>query len=255
MKPARSAVALLCLSLIAVVPVAADVFVTRDGQRVETQGPWEEKSGRLVFTSSKGVLSSIRLTEVDIDESRKATEAAANPPAKAPPVVKERAKPVLVLTDESLRPRQDPMVQPSAPATGAKIQVPQDELDAAMTELTGELGKALEEMSEVLVEGVSDGMEQMGDILGGLMGALAEMAPRLQRLETEYDLDSAEGIRAAAPELEAVAGEMRQKANAAEDPSVAEMLRSMADQMKEVAGLARTDPEAALAKRKDSPQI
>ena len=95
------------------------------------------------------------------------------------------------------------MVRPSAPATGAEIEVPQGELDAAMPELTGELGKAMEEMGEVLVEGVTEGMEQMGDMLGGLMGALAEMAPRLQRLETEYDLDSAEGIQAAAPDLAA----------------------------------------------------
>ena len=116
--------------------------------------------------------------------------------------------------------RPEILAECSRPAIGHR--------SAAMTELTGELGKAMEEMGEVLVEGVTEGMEQMGDMLGGLMGALAEMAPRLQHLETEYDLDSAEGIQAAAPELEAVAGEMRQKASATEDPSVAEMLRSMA---------------------------
>ena len=75
----RTALA-LALSL-AAAPAAADWLVMRDGSRVETRGEWKVKGPIVVFTLPNGTLSSIRLSEVDLDESAQATYEAENPPA------------------------------------------------------------------------------------------------------------------------------------------------------------------------------
>lgn len=83
-------------------PVAADWLVTRDGTHIETRGPWEVRGRTVVFTGANGTLSSMRLSEVDLEASTAATER-----AKAPPPPREEQQkppegekePVLVLTD------------------------------------------------------------------------------------------------------------------------------------------------------------
>ncbi len=68
--------------------VGADWLVTRAGERIETEGGWQVKGRMVVFTRPGGTLSSLRLSEVDLDASREATanaaEAAASPAAPAP---------------------------------------------------------------------------------------------------------------------------------------------------------------------------
>ncbi len=48
-------------------PAAADWLVTKDGARIETEGPWKTKGAMVVFTSAKGTLSSLRLDEIDLE--------------------------------------------------------------------------------------------------------------------------------------------------------------------------------------------
>ncbi|MDY7093341.1 MAG: FxLYD domain-containing protein [Acidobacteriota bacterium] len=86
------------------VPAAADWLVTRDGSRIETDGPWEERGRLIVFTTASGDLASIRTSEVDLEASRAATEEALAPAAEAEPEeVAVREDPVLVLTDDDVR--------------------------------------------------------------------------------------------------------------------------------------------------------
>lgn len=70
-------------------PVKADWLVTRDGGRVETRGAWKVKGKLVVFTQTDGALASLRLSEVDLEASRKVTEGsraeAEKPPAPEPP--------------------------------------------------------------------------------------------------------------------------------------------------------------------------
>jgi len=74
----------------------ADVLVTKEGDRIDTDGPWEVKKNQVVFTTSEGVLSSVRLSEIDLE----ASELATNPPqAESNEDSDEDAKPVLVLTN------------------------------------------------------------------------------------------------------------------------------------------------------------
>lgn len=87
-------------------PVLGDVLVTRDGSRVETQGPWEVKGRLVVFHRLDGTLVSMRLSEVDPAASEEATaaaqaaaekeameKAAAEPADEARGMAKAKAKP------------------------------------------------------------------------------------------------------------------------------------------------------------------
>ncbi len=83
---------------------SADWLVTRAGERIETEGGWQIKGRMVIFTRPGGTLSSVRLSEVDIDASREATaqaaEAAARPAAPAPEAPTRR--PVRVITTEDV---------------------------------------------------------------------------------------------------------------------------------------------------------
>lgn len=84
-------------------PAMADWLVTREGGRVETKGEWTVKGKLVVFHTADGKLSSLRVADVDLDASRRATEDAVAAQAQAAaesekPV--ERKKPVRVITDK-----------------------------------------------------------------------------------------------------------------------------------------------------------
>jgi hypothetical protein len=99
--------ALGCLgaALAPAAPAAADWLVTREGGRVETRGTWDVKGRLVVFQGADGALASLRVADVDLDASRRATEAAkqsAAKPAAAPGRSAER-KSVRSLTDKDFR--------------------------------------------------------------------------------------------------------------------------------------------------------
>jgi hypothetical protein len=94
------------LVALAAAPSGADWLVTRDGNWVETRGPWEVKGKLVVFHTPKGDLSSLRLAEVDLEESRRVTEKAelarqaAEEARRRPPGKKQ---PAFVITDDKVR--------------------------------------------------------------------------------------------------------------------------------------------------------
>lgn len=92
-------------ALVALLPVelSADWLVTRDGERIETRGAWEEKGKLLVFKLADGTLSSIRLDNVDLEASREATARALEPPAAPEPKTEKKRESVLVITDRDVR--------------------------------------------------------------------------------------------------------------------------------------------------------
>ena len=102
------------LALTAILPLAspraaeADWLVLQDGSRIETRGAWQARGRQVLFTSGAGVLSAMRLDEVDLDASGAAT-LAANAPAEAAPQTAP-APPVLVLTNDDI-----PQYRPAAP--------------------------------------------------------------------------------------------------------------------------------------------
>lgn len=115
----RSATAAIVLAALAAAPAAADWLVLADGSRIETRGPWEVRGGLVVFTLPNGTLSSLRGTEVDLEASRSATEAALRPPEPPPPAApKPKAK--VVLTEADLPPVTRPAEEETAAADGEK---------------------------------------------------------------------------------------------------------------------------------------
>ena len=64
------AAALACLAGAAL----GDWLVTRDGHRIETEGPWRVEGARVLFHSLGGTLHSIELSEIDLEASRRLTE-------------------------------------------------------------------------------------------------------------------------------------------------------------------------------------
>jgi hypothetical protein len=115
----RSTAASLALlaALSTVGPASADWLVTRAGGRVETRGAWQVKGRLVVFHTPDGALSSLRLAEVDLDASGRATadaeharQAAATAATRAP----EKKVPVLVLTDDKVRHVEAVGVAPAA---------------------------------------------------------------------------------------------------------------------------------------------
>lgn len=86
-----SSVALWC-ALVA--PASADWIVLKDGERIETRGAWKIEGSRLLFTSATGALSSLRVSEVDLEASEEANrprtpepEVVSAPPLRRPPAL------------------------------------------------------------------------------------------------------------------------------------------------------------------------
>lgn len=110
--PAAAAICLCVAALSPAAPARADWLVTNDGGKVETRGPWKVDGKRVVFTLKDGTLSSLRLTEVDLDASRQATTAMAEEAKAAKAAAAAEAAPV----KKSVRSLTDKdFVRPPAP--------------------------------------------------------------------------------------------------------------------------------------------
>ncbi len=59
----------------------AEVLVLTDGQVIETKGPWQVDGRRITYTALNGTFSALRLSMVNLEESRTRTEALLNPVA------------------------------------------------------------------------------------------------------------------------------------------------------------------------------
>ena len=97
-------------------PIAADWLVTQDGDRVETRGPWEIKGKLVVFTLPDGTLSSMRLTDVDLDASQELTN---SKDVSSAPVAttSQRRDATIVITDSDVA-----HVAAEAPSSAAERQ-------------------------------------------------------------------------------------------------------------------------------------
>lgn len=106
MRSKRSAGAAVLAAAFLATPAAADWLVTRDGGRVETRGTWKVKGKQVIFTGADGRLASLRLGDVDLEASERATREAAEAalraaeaPAAAPVEEKKEARWVLTEKD------------------------------------------------------------------------------------------------------------------------------------------------------------
>lgn len=128
MRATRSiALGLAAAGLALAGPASADWLVTRDGARVETRGPWEVRGRQVIFTLPNGTLSSMSLSDVDLDRSAEVT---AVPVAPAPVRHEARPKTVRVIDHDDV-PRARP---PRIPETEAVDEAAPDEANDAATD-------------------------------------------------------------------------------------------------------------------------
>ncbi len=80
----------------------ADWLVLRDGSRVQTKGAWQVKGKQVVFSQANGQLAALRMSDVDLDASAKATAESTMPAQAAPAPEVAKKKPVLVLSDKDV---------------------------------------------------------------------------------------------------------------------------------------------------------
>ena len=102
-------------------PAFAERLVLRDGNHLETRGPWRVEGPQVIFTRSNGLLASIRLSEVDLAASYAPQVDAEAPGTPAPP---PPHRPVMVLTNDDVR-KATPAVHgtgaPSEPASRIEV--------------------------------------------------------------------------------------------------------------------------------------
>lgn len=104
-------VILFALAALLAPPARADWLVTREGGRVETRGAWTVKGKLVVFHTTDGKLSSLRVADVDLDASRRLTEEAVAAQAQAAAEPEKPAEPkrsVRVITDKDVKPAAVP---------------------------------------------------------------------------------------------------------------------------------------------------
>jgi len=154
MATARSRIAFLLTCSLAALAAAgaarADWIVTRQGQRIETSGAWQEKGKLLVFHLADGKLSSLRLADVDLEASRTATQKAKEAPVAAPAQepVKPRRPSVAKLTDKDF---QHPAAAAAPEKAEDKAGAP-DKKPSGVAVASWERGKA-EDDGHVLITG------------------------------------------------------------------------------------------------------
>jgi hypothetical protein len=131
-------------ALLTAPPAGADWLVTRQGDRVETRGSWQEKGKLVVFHRPDGSLSSLRLSEVDLEASRAATHRAQEEkdrPAKAE-APRPKKPSVVSLTDEDFQSTASSPAPAAEPEKGAKDEKAPDKKASSLSVASWDRGKA-----------------------------------------------------------------------------------------------------------------
>lgn len=211
-------VAVSALLVLSTAAALADVLVTQAGERIETQGPWNVKGRTVVFTSKAGVLSSVRLSEIDLEASEAATEEAKKPKPVPPPPMEEK---------DRLRLPIPPVREPGK---------------AVMTITNKDVGPARGAPVSATAFGIDlSGLDEQGRKRA--MDELFTLGKQLARVHQQYDLQDPEGVRRAAGELQGIARQLRARVKRAR-PEEQKVLESIALGMENIAAQARTSPEA-----------
>lgn len=181
--PTLPVLLVLALCLLAT-PVFADILVMADGSRLEIDGQWRDKGRVIEFTLPNGTLGSVRASEVNLDASRKATQAAVDAAnaEEAEPAEQPKPEPVAVWTDKDI-PRASPEVIAGATASvqADSVQVTDWRVEQAEDRgLVALITGTLQNYSAVPVRDISLSVTVVGDRPNGANPSLVRQA-RLAR--------------------------------------------------------------------------
>jgi len=150
---------LATLLALAAGPVAADWLVTHDGAQLETRGPWRIQGKLVVFRLANGTLSSMQLSELDLEASDRLTTSRSRPVQK--PQQRTRMEPeesVFVITDDDVK-----HVNPESPRAEGEDREPAVSVPAAAQDETGGGGVAVSRWDTVYDEAI-DGVVLSGTL-------------------------------------------------------------------------------------------
>ena len=233
-----------CLLLV-VPPASADVLVTRDGQRIETDGPWEVKGRQVVFTNTAGVLSVVRLSEIDLE----ASELATNPPE--PEVAadtwrddeprlgdvsqkgKDRPQAVMTLTNDDVGMAKVEEIEDFASAFGGALLEMQRAIAHSLAEMSDDPDATRQEIDRQL-EAQEDELAEFGKAFEEMLETLTAVVERYPELQT-LNPEDPDSIRENAAAIRSAAADIRTAAQQAESEQAREMLNGAADQMEATA--------------------
>jgi hypothetical protein len=195
--------------------VSADVLVARDGLRIETKGPWKVKGRVVVFTTSDGSLSSMRVSELDLEASEAATREAA-----------EAAK-----AAEEAKNRPPAETETASPLSRAILEAYSEEDKTASHQIGHE--------------------DVSGSQWKEFRKEVAEVLQRLAVLEQRYDVRTPAGIRAARSAFQQAARDLRRllvKPVPRNQRTIEgrKLVASLAARLDEIAEMAEEDPHTAI---------
>lgn len=117
---------IVLVAILTTIPAGADWIISNDGDRIRTRGAWEVQGRVVVFELPDGKLVSMPLSEVDLEASAAATQAALKPVESRPADKPEPpAEAVMVLTDadvEHVEPGHYAGNLDSRPVTGVRTE-------------------------------------------------------------------------------------------------------------------------------------
>lgn len=129
-------------------PAAADWLVTKRGERIETEGPWQVKSRLVVFKRPDGTYASLRLSDVDLEASKELTRQLAEEAARSSEPADARhettrREPVARLTEKDLPPvgprptqKEEAKAAETAPADSSDSKQPKGLIVSTWREVT-----------------------------------------------------------------------------------------------------------------------
>ena len=216
----------LLLVALAGAPALSEVLVTVDGDRIETQGPWEVKGRRIQFTDVHGTLRSLSRSAVDLE----ASEAASAPaPEPAPPAAPAAAAPVSV-----------------SPALLARANRTESSRVLDVQSGRGSSGFASAEQIERLMKQLSE------DELATVAFDILNLTVRMVEVDQQVDLLSRSGIRAGARRMASWVPEVQGMRQRATSDAAREIYRLTADDLRKLADLAESNPDAAIGEMRES---
>lgn len=239
LRVARSTTLVLLVLATAGLPAEADVLVTKDGQKIETDGPWEIKGRQVIFTTPKtGTLSAVRLSEIDLEASELATntpplielKAPDRPPRLGEMSQKDRPDPTFVMTDDDVGKATTKELEALARAFGGAMMEVLEKTAETLTEdgtissdEKREFDREIEEKDRLIRQGYEEALYALADIV--------KRYPSLESLEPSDPVS----VRENAVALSSGARELRVAALQSQVETAAILLNQMADQFEAVA--------------------
>lgn len=269
-----------CLALIIIValalPAFADVLVTKDGERINVDDVRIE--GQRIYFTTGGAEKSLRLSDVDLDESDRvvvrevedhisktvddAIESVDVGAIVAQAMAAVEAVDVEGIVAQAMESVDEAEIEKSVAAAMAAVEgvdfegivaeamesVDQAEIEKNVAMAMESAAAAIEdaEISETVANAVDQALSGMSDAFS----VLNQLGDKMEDLEKRFDLETEAGMKAAAGDLEKMSKWIRNQATDASQQSK-EILEEVANEIGDMARLAKEDPAAAVRKHRN----